>query len=169
MANSRLRNTLGALTVTGALAVTTAAHHEGLRTRAYKDVIGVPTICFGETRGVKMGDVKTVDECKWMLGTRLVEFESKTLQNPKCVRNPDQIPDVSYVQFLSFAYNIGTHGFCRSATLQKLNRGDKQGAFSELALLWVLNLSDGTHDLLSIAERSGSTIPSANSSPNSAG
>ena len=33
--------------------------------------------------------------------------------------------------------------------------GDKQGAFSELALLWVLNLSDGKHDLLSIAERSG--------------
>jgi aminopeptidase-like protein len=33
--------------------------------------------------------------------------------------------------------------------------GEKQGAFNEMALLWVLNLSDGEHDLLSIAERAG--------------
>jgi aminopeptidase-like protein len=31
--------------------------------------------------------------------------------------------------------------------------GQRQGGFSELALLWVLNLSDGTHSLLDIAER----------------
>jgi len=28
----------------------------------------------------------------------------------------------------------------------------------EMALLWVLNLSDGQHDLLAIAERSGETF-----------
>lgn len=33
--------------------------------------------------------------------------------------------------------------------------GQRTGEFSELALLWVLNQSDGTKDLLSIAERSG--------------
>lgn len=33
--------------------------------------------------------------------------------------------------------------------------GARQGAFDELALLWVLNLSDGHWDLLSIAERAG--------------
>jgi aminopeptidase-like protein len=33
--------------------------------------------------------------------------------------------------------------------------GDDAGRARELALLWVLNLSDGEHDLLSIAERSG--------------
>ena len=33
--------------------------------------------------------------------------------------------------------------------------GQRTGEFSELALLWVLNQSDGSHDLLSIAERSG--------------
>ena len=32
--------------------------------------------------------------------------------------------------------------------------GAREGAFSELALLWVLNLSDGQYDLLAIAERS---------------
>ncbi len=33
--------------------------------------------------------------------------------------------------------------------------GARQGEFDELALLWVLNLSDGTNDLLTIAERAG--------------
>jgi aminopeptidase-like protein len=33
--------------------------------------------------------------------------------------------------------------------------GGRQNAESEVALLWVLNLSDGGHDLLAIAERSG--------------
>ena len=33
--------------------------------------------------------------------------------------------------------------------------GSKENAEYELALLWVLNLSDGSHCLLDIAERSG--------------
>ena len=33
--------------------------------------------------------------------------------------------------------------------------GGVEGGVNELALLWVLNLSDGTHSLLDIAERSG--------------
>lgn len=33
--------------------------------------------------------------------------------------------------------------------------GTRHGAFSEMALLWVLNLADGEHDLLAMAERSG--------------
>ena len=33
--------------------------------------------------------------------------------------------------------------------------GGVEGGVDELALLWVLNLSDGTHSLLDIAERSG--------------
>ena len=47
---------------------------EGLRNYAYRDPIGIPTLCFGETRGVKMGDFKTTAECKDMLADRLVEF-----------------------------------------------------------------------------------------------
>jgi aminopeptidase-like protein len=33
-----------------------------------------------------------------------------------------------------------------------------EGPVDELALLWVLNLSDGNHSLLDIAERSGCTF-----------
>ena len=36
-----------------------------------------------------------------------------------------------------------------------LDCGDESGRARELALLWVLNFSDGEHSLLDIAERSG--------------
>ena len=35
------------------------------------------------------------------------------------------------------------------------NRGQQGSAASQLAMLWVLNLSDGNHSLLDISERSG--------------
>ncbi len=124
---SRIRNA-SIVTAAGAMAISVTTQHEGLRTRAYRDVIGVPTICVGETRGVKLGDVKTVEECKWMLGNRLVEFEENTLNNRACVRNPELIPDKSYVAFLSLAYNIGEGAFCKSSVVRYLNNGDVHSA-----------------------------------------
>jgi aminopeptidase-like protein len=39
-----------------------------------------------------------------------------------------------------------------------LYRGYPHGGVDDLALLWILNMSDGSHDLLDIAERSGMTF-----------
>jgi aminopeptidase-like protein len=47
---------------------------------------------------------------------------------------------------------LGRRGLYRSIG------GDEAGRARELALLWVLNLSDGDHDLLDIAERAGMTF-----------
>jgi aminopeptidase-like protein len=44
---------------------------------------------------------------------------------------------------------LGKRGLYRSVG------GQKEGALNEMALLWVLNLSDGQHSLLDIAERAG--------------
>jgi len=38
---------------------------------------------------------------------------------------------------------------------RRLYRAVGRGSFTEGPLLWVLNLSDGRHDLLAVAERSG--------------
>ena len=74
---SRLRKAgiAGILTAAGVLVVATVGDFEGLRTSAYPDVIGIPTICYGETRGVRLGDRRTVAECKAMLGDRLVAYK----------------------------------------------------------------------------------------------
>lgn len=100
---------------------------EGLRTYAYRDPVGIPTICFGETRGVEMGDKATVDECKTMLGNRLVEFSAGV---DKCLKV--YVPDQPYTAFVSFSYNVGNGAFCSSTLARKANAGDLVGACNEL-------------------------------------
>jgi lysozyme len=119
----------------GALAASVVAlvsGFEGLRTYAYRDPVGIPTICFGETRGVRMGDHKTPAECKDMLIARLAEFETGMR---KCLASPDTIPDNAYAAFLSFTYNAGPGNFCKSSVASRANAGNLRGACDAL-LMW---------------------------------
>lgn len=118
-----------AVTVAGAMAIALIGDFEGIRTHAYRDVVGIPTVCFGETRGVHMGDTYTVDECKAMLGDALVEFETNMR---KCLVAPDKIPDKPYVAFLSLSYNIGSGAFCKSTVRKRADAGDIRGACSAI-------------------------------------
>ncbi len=106
---------------------------EGLRTVAYPDRIagGIPTVCYGETRGVELGDSYTVEECKAMLGNALVEFETGMRA---CLDNPDAIPDKPYTSFVSLTYNIGVAGFCRSTVARRANAGDIEGACNAIPM-----------------------------------
>lgn len=113
---SRVKNSVVILVT----AVALVGAWEGLRTKVYRDAVGVPTICYGETRGVTMRTApKSVAQCKEMLGDGLVDFE---LGIRKCLKYPDRIPDKSYTAFISLAYNIGQHGFCRSSVARYLNQ-----------------------------------------------
>jgi lysozyme len=96
---------------------------EGLREYAYRDPVGIPTICFGETRGVQMGDHKTAADCKTMLGDRLIEF---SVGVDKCL--PAGVPDKPYMAFVSLAYNVGVGAFCRSSIPVKVRAGDLTAA-----------------------------------------
>lgn len=98
---------------------------EGLRLAAYKDIVGVPTICYGETLGVKLGDKATKVECDAMLLKSLKRHE---LGMRWCLVNPDGIPAKTYVAFVSLTYNIGVGAFCRSTARKRLNAGDLKGA-----------------------------------------
>ena len=126
---TRLKQAGVGLTVAGALAIGIVGAWEGMRTKAYRDIVGVPTLCFGETRGVKMGDTATPDECRAMLGDALVEFEQGMR---KCLTRPDAIPDKSYVAFLSLTYNIGVGAFCKASIPKKINAGDVRAACNTL-------------------------------------
>jgi hypothetical protein len=56
------------------LAASLVAGFEGLRTYVYRDPVGIPTYCFGETKNPKWGKRYTVDECRELLADRLQEF-----------------------------------------------------------------------------------------------
>ncbi|MES0880497.1 lysozyme [Roseibium sp. SCP14] len=109
----------------GAAAIALVGAWEGLRLTAYRDVVGVPTVCYGETYGVKLGDKYTKAECDAMLMRSLRKHEAGMR---KCLKNPDAIPGKSYVAFVSLTYNIGVGAFCRSTARKRLNRGDVRGA-----------------------------------------
>lgn len=110
--------------------ITLVGGFESLRTYAYRDPVGIPTICFGETRGVEMGDTATIEECRQMLGDRLVEFSSGV---DKCLTRP--VPDKPYMAFVSLAYNIGTGAFCKSTVVKRSNVGNLRGACDAI-LMW---------------------------------
>jgi lysozyme len=103
---------------------------EGLRQTAYRDVVGIPTICYGETKNVRMGQTATRAECDSMLVHSLVEHEDGML---KCLRVA--LPEKTQQAFLSFTYNVGAGAFCGSTLLRKANAGDIRGACDEL-LRW---------------------------------
>jgi lysozyme len=120
----------GALSALGIAAAGLIGGFEGLRTSAYLDPVGIPTVCYGETRGVEMGDRHTAEECRAMLGDALVEFEQDMRA---CLDEPDKIPDGPYTAFLSLSYNIGARAFCRSTLVRLANSGDLRGACDQLS------------------------------------
>lgn len=101
-----------------AMCVAFTGSAEGLRTKAYPDSIGVPTICYGETKGVHLGDHKTKAECDAMFISRLDHFANAV---EKCVKRP--MADKTEVAFVSLAYNIGEGGFCKSSVVRFYNAG----------------------------------------------
>ncbi len=112
-----------------AIALGITATSEGLRTVAYRDPVGIPTICFGETLNVKMGDTKTVAECKAMLGTRVQQFDRELT---KCFPGLPKTAPETRAALVSWAYNVGTGAACKSTLVRKANAGDLKGACNEL-------------------------------------
>lgn len=112
-----------------ALLIALVSAWEGLRTVAYRDVAGVPTVCYGETRGVRLSDSYTVDECREMLGDGIREFAAAM---ERCSSGLRRSPDQVYVAMVSAGYNIGVGAFCRSTMRRRLDAGDWRGACDEL-------------------------------------
>lgn len=117
-------------TLAGTMAVTNVGHDEGLKLRTYKDIVGVPTACYGETLNIKMGMTFTKAQCDEMLLKRLDEFAGKV---EACVKKP--MSDKTLVAFTSMAYNVGSGGFCGSTTARRYNAGDLKGACDAM-LAW---------------------------------
>ncbi|MCL4712152.1 MAG: lysozyme [Pseudorhodoplanes sp.] len=113
-----------------AAVVAVVGAHEGLQLAAYRDPIGIPTICYGETKHVRMGMTATRAECDALLVRSLIEHEDGMLT---CLTST--VPEGAHMAFLSLTYNIGVGNFCRSTLVRKANAGDLHGACDEI-LKW---------------------------------
>ncbi|NHZ93222.1 glycoside hydrolase family protein [Massilia sp. CCM 8733] len=115
-----------------AIAVTIVGGFEGLRLAAYADPVGIPTICFGETKGVRLGQRATLAQCDAMLADSL-QLANRAVDD--CIRAP--LPDYRRAALVSFTYNVGGDAMCKSTMARKLNAGDVQGGCDEM-LRWTL-------------------------------
>lgn len=101
---------------------------EGLRTRAYLDGAGVPTIGYGNTyhpngTKVKLGDVITQDQADSYLRAIVGNYENT-------VRKVIAVPltQNQYDALVCFVYNIGSTAFINSSVDDKINAGDLDAA-----------------------------------------
>lgn len=91
--------------------------HEGYRENAYIPVAGdIPTIGFGTTSGVKLGDRTTPEKALQVAIRDVQAFEGAIKE---CVIVP--LHQYEYDAYVSLSYNIGAKAFCRSTLVKRLN------------------------------------------------
>lgn len=112
------------------LAFPLVAQFEGLRLKAYLDMAGIPTICYGETLDVSMGDVKSKEECDTMLAARIAYFAHEV---DKAIT--PSLPSKTHAALASWTYNVGVGAMQKSTLVRLANNGDLRGACNQL-LRW---------------------------------
>ena len=117
-----------------AQAVAFIGRWEGLRLEAYQDIVGVWTVCYGETKGVKPGDSYTRAECDAMFAREVVEYQRGLHGYFTPETLAERLPVPRDVAFVSLAYNVGIAGAGKSTATRRLNAGDITGACE--ALTW---------------------------------
>ena len=124
--NKNIRLGIGALGISATVLVSIALH-EGYREEAYKDAVGIPTVGYGETAGIKMGDRTTPERA-------LVTLLSSANRHADAIRECIHVPlyQHEFDAYVSLAYNIGAGNFCRSTLVKKLNAKDYAGACQEI-------------------------------------
>lgn len=117
--------------VLSASAFVSIALHEGYRSEAYTPVQGdVPTIGFGTTENVKLGDKISVERA-------LVKLMADSSKFEKAVKECAPVPMYQYEfdAYVSLAYNIGAKAFCESTLVKRLNEKNYVAACAEI-LRW---------------------------------
>ena len=90
---------------------------EGLRLTAYRDAAGVPTIGYGHTRGVRMGDRISEDWARKLLRQDVAEVE-RQVKAMRVASSEGQLDAL-----VSFAFNVGIGRLRRSTLLRLIREG----------------------------------------------
>lgn len=107
------------------LAVALLRGFEGCKLVAYRCPAGVWTIGYGETLGVKRGDIWTIEQAEQALTRRVQGFVLAVLA--KCPELHGASPE-RVAACVSLAYNIGGGAFGVSSVRRHTSRGEYQAA-----------------------------------------
>ena len=126
--NGRLKPAILALSASALVGI---AVHEGYRGEAYEPVMGdVPTIGFGTTEGVEMGDRITPERALVRLLSDANKFERAV---KRCA--PVPMHQYEFDAYVSLTYNIGENAFCKSTLVKLLNQHKYEEACQQI-LRW---------------------------------
>lgn len=92
---------------------------EGCRYIAYQDIVGVWTIGYGFTKGVKFGMSMSPEECDSRLLSEVRSYEAAVLA--ACTVKPTQN---QFDALVSLAWNIGIAGMSKSSVIKYHNKKD---------------------------------------------
>lgn len=99
---------------------------EGLYLKAYRCPAGVPTIGYGHTAGVAMGQTITQQQADDYLRRDVRQFERAVA---RLVTVP--LTQGQFDALVSFAFNLGDGALAQSTLLRLLNAGDYAGAAAQ--------------------------------------
>lgn len=99
---------------------------EGCKLKAYLCPAGIPTIGYGHTKDVKLGDTCTQEQAeKWLMDDYYIaEQQVKRLITVPLTAN-------QLGALVSFVFNLGSGSLMGSTLRRKLNTGDYKGAALE--------------------------------------
>jgi lysozyme len=123
------RMPIGLLALSAAALIGLAVH-EGFSDTAYDDGVGVQTIGFGTTEGVKLGDRTTVERALVRLGSDADKYAQAV---KRCA--PVPMHQYEFDSAVDLTYNIGASAFCGSTVAKRFNAGDYTGACNAM-LMW---------------------------------
>jgi lysozyme len=103
---------------------------EGLRKEAYYDVAGVPTIGYGHTHGVRMGDVISEYWADMFLKADLFDIENQ-------VNSLGEFNQPQFDALVSFAFNLGFYKLKTSTLLKTIQEGGSMHAIKKEFKRWV--------------------------------
>ena len=104
---------------------------EGLRLEAYEDAAGVPTIGYGHTKDVRMGDKISEYWAKEMLREDITEAEWQ-VKEFNVARNEAQLDALT-----SFVFNLGIERLKESTLLKVIREGGSKQQIRKEFKRWV--------------------------------
>lgn len=125
---SRRRPLTAVVAASMLISVPFIAEKEGLRTDPYKDIAGISTVCYGETK-VPMRKY-TPEECKEMLEKSVETYATPVLElTPSLLNKPYALAAAT-----SLAYNIGLTNYKDSSARKRFLAGNFAGGCSGIKL-----------------------------------
>lgn len=107
---------------------------EGMRNTAYRDVVGVLTICAGITRDVYVGEFRSDKQCAKDTEVEFIKYLHGWKSYLTAETIEARLPSHRYAAFGLFTYNVGIGGAGKSTATKRLNAGNITGACE--AMTW---------------------------------